>query len=82
MLDLIAAVTCNSPTRPFTVPKPIALALSRAAQVVWWPALCPDEVVRRYINDSDVVGDWDALGVTPEEIEGHAITYLRRYRSA
>jgi NADH dehydrogenase (ubiquinone) 1 alpha subcomplex subunit 9 len=82
MLDLIAAVTCKDPARPMTVPKPIALALSRLAQVVWWPALSPDEVVRRYIDDSDVPGDWDGLGVTPEEVEGHAITYLRRYRSA
>ncbi|CEL51784.1 NADH dehydrogenase (ubiquinone) 1 alpha subcomplex 9 [Rhizoctonia solani AG-1 IB] len=82
MLDLVASVTCRTPTHPLTVPKPIALALARAAQVVWWPALSPDEVVRRYIDDSDVPGDWDALGVTPEEVEGHAITYLRRYRSA
>ncbi|QRW00016.1 NAD(P)H-binding family protein [Ceratobasidium sp. AG-Ba] len=82
MLDLVAAVTCSSPTRALTVPKPIALLLSRAAQVVWWPALSPDEVIRRYINDSNVPGDWDALGVVPEEVEGHAITYLRRYRSA
>ncbi|CAE6370920.1 unnamed protein product [Rhizoctonia solani] len=82
MLDLVAAVTCKTPAHPPTIPKPIALALARAAQVVWWPALSPDEVVRRYINDSDVPGDWDALGITPEEVEGHAITYLRRYRSA
>ncbi|CAE6404503.1 unnamed protein product [Rhizoctonia solani] len=82
MLDLIAAVTCKTPAHPLTVPKPIALALARAAQVVWWPALSPDEVERRYIDDSDVPGDWDALGITPEEVEGHAISYLRRYRSA
>ncbi|KAF8610037.1 NAD(P)-binding protein [Ceratobasidium sp. AG-I] len=82
LLDLIAAVTCATPTRPPTIPKPIALALARAAQVVWWPALSPDEVVRRYINDSDVPGDWDAFGIHPDEVEGHAITYLRRYRSS
>lgn len=64
------------------VPKSVALALAKAAQYIWWPALSPDEVERRYINDSDVPGDWDQVGVEPTEIEDHAITYLRRYRSA
>lgn len=64
------------------VPKSVALALAKAAQYIWWPALSPDEVERRYINDSDVSGDWDQVGVEPTEIEDHAITYLRRYRSA
>jgi NADH dehydrogenase (ubiquinone) 1 alpha subcomplex subunit 9 len=49
---------------------------------VWWPALNPDEVERRYIDDSNVAGDWDAVGIIPDEVEAHAITYLRRYRSA
>ena len=82
LLDLIASITYNPPTRAPTVPKAVALALSKAAQGIWWPALSPDEVERRYIDDSQVQGDWDVVGVTPEEIEPHAITYLRRYRSA
>ena len=61
---------------------PVALALAKAAQAVWWPALSPDEVKRRYIDDVDAPGDWDKVGVVPDEIEQHAITYLRRYRSA
>lgn len=48
---------------------------------MWWPTLSPDEVVRRYLDDVDVQGDWDAVGVTPAEIEQHAITYIRRYRN-
>jgi len=82
LLDLVASITYNPPTRAPTVPKAVALALSKAAQAIWWPALSPDEVERRYIDDSQVRGDWDVVGVTPEEVEPHAITYLRRYRSA
>ena len=43
--------------------------------------MSPDEVVRRFIDDADVEGDWDAVDVTPSEIEAHALTYLRRFRS-
>jgi len=82
LLDLVASITYNPPTRAPTVPKAVALALSKAAQAIWWPALSPDEVERRYIDDSQVQGDWDVVGVIPEEIEPYAITYLRRYRSA
>jgi NADH dehydrogenase (ubiquinone) 1 alpha subcomplex subunit 9 len=82
LLDLIASISYNPPTRAPTVPKAVALALSKASQAIWWPALSADEVERRYIDDSQVEGDWDVVGVTPEDVEPHAITYLRRYRSA
>ena len=82
LLTLVASVTYNPPSRAPVVPKPVALALAKAAQAVWWPALSPDEVKRRYIDDVDVPGDWDKVGIVPDEIEQHAITYLRRYRSA
>lgn len=52
------------------------------AQYVWWPTLSPDEVERRYINDVDVKGDWEALGIVPEELENMAIAYVRRFRNA
>ncbi|KAA1469748.1 39kDa subunit of Ndufa9, NADH ubiquinone oxidoreductase [Dentipellis sp. KUC8613] len=82
LLELVSTVTYNPPSRAPTVPKAVALALAKVSQNVWWPALSPDEVERRYIDDSDVAGDWDAVGVEPDEIENHAITYLRRYRSS
>jgi len=82
LLDLVSSVTLRPPSRAPSLPKPIATLLARAGQLVWWPALSPDEVTRRYIDDTDVPGDWDAVNVTPTEIEQHAITYLRRYRSA
>ncbi|KAF9481191.1 NADH dehydrogenase [Pholiota conissans] len=82
LLELVSSVTLNPPSRAPVLPKAVALALSKVAQSVWWPALSPDEVTRRYINDSDAPGDWDAVGVQPAEIESHALTYLRRYRSA
>lgn len=82
LLDLIAAMTYRAPTRAPTVPKSVALALSKASQNIWWPSLSPDEVERRYIDDSQVQGNWDVVGVTPDDVEPHAITYLRRYRNA
>ncbi|KAI0632442.1 NADH dehydrogenase [Trametes polyzona] len=82
LLTLVSTVTYNPVSRAPILPKSVALALAKAAQVVWWPALSPDEVIRRYIDDVDVPGDWDKFGITPDEIEEHAITYLRRYRSA
>ena len=84
LLELVSTLTYNAPSRAPVVPKRVALALARAAQRIWWPTLCPDEVERRYIDDSDAdtPGDWAAVGVEPDEIENHAITYLRRYRSA
>lgn len=82
LLELVSSVTLRPSTRAPTLPKPIASLLARAGQAVWWPTLSPDEVTRRYIDDVDVPGDWDAVNVTPTEIEQHAITYLRRYRSA
>ena len=82
LLDLISSITYNPPTRAPTVPKAAALALSKASRAIWWPALSPDEVERRYIDDSQVEGDWNVVGVNPDELEPHAITYLRRYRSA
>jgi NADH dehydrogenase (ubiquinone) 1 alpha subcomplex subunit 9 len=82
LLELVSTLTYNPPSRAPVVPKQIALALARVAQRIWWPALSPDEVERRYIDDADTSGDWAVVGVEPDEIENHAITYVRRYRSA
>ena len=82
LLELVSSITLRPPSSAPVLPKSIATALARAAQGVWWPALSPDDVTRRYIDDADVPGDWAAVGVEPTEIENHAITYLRRYRSA
>ncbi|KAH9080222.1 NADH dehydrogenase [Lactarius deliciosus] len=82
LLELVSTLTYNAPSRAPVVPKRVALALARAAQRIWWPALSPDEVERRYIDDEDTPGDWALVGVEPDEIENHAITYVRRYRSA
>jgi NADH dehydrogenase (ubiquinone) 1 alpha subcomplex subunit 9 len=82
LLELVSALTFNPPSRAPVLPKRVALMLARAAQNIWWPALSPDEVERRYIDDADTQGDWALVGVEPDEIENHAITYVRRYRSA
>ena len=82
LLELVSTLTYNPPSSVPVVPKRVALALTRAAQRIWWPMLSPDEVERRYIDDADTPGDWAAVGVEPDEIENHAITYVRRYRSA
>ncbi|KIK07979.1 hypothetical protein K443DRAFT_128758 [Laccaria amethystina LaAM-08-1] len=82
LLDLVSSVTLQPPSKAPVLPKGVASALTRIGQAVWWPTLSPDEVIRRFIDDSDVPGDWDLVGVQPPEIEAHAIAYLRRYRSA
>lgn len=82
LLELIAAVTFNPVSKAPALPKPIALALAKASQAIWWPTVCPDEVERRYIDDVETQGDWDAVDIVPDEIEQYAIKYLRRYRSA
>ncbi|KAF4617522.1 hypothetical protein D9613_006058 [Agrocybe pediades] len=82
LLELVSSVTLQPASRAPVVPKGVATVLAKIGQNVWWPSLSPDEVTRRYIDDADVPGDWDAVGVQPSEIETHAITYLRRYRSA
>ncbi|KAH8104799.1 NADH dehydrogenase [Cristinia sonorae] len=82
LLTLVSSVTYHPPSKAPVIPKKLALLLTKAAQNIWWPALSPDEVERRYIDDAEVEGDWDKVGVRPDEIEDHAITYLRRYRSA
>jgi NADH dehydrogenase (ubiquinone) 1 alpha subcomplex subunit 9 len=82
LLELVSSLACTPPSTAPTLPKPIALYLAKLAQNVWWPALSPDEVETRYIDDVQTPGDWDAVNVIPDEIETHAIKYLRGYRSA
>ncbi|PPR05382.1 hypothetical protein CVT24_007996 [Panaeolus cyanescens] len=82
LLDLVSSVTLRPPSTAPVLPKGVAIAIAKLGGGVWWPTLSPDEITRRYIDDSQVPGDWDLVGVQPTEIEAHALTYLRRYRSA
>lgn len=82
LLTLVSSLTYLPPSKAPVIPKKAALLLAKAAQNIWWPALSPDEVERRYIDDAAVEGDWARVGVQPDEVEQHAITYLRRYRTA
>jgi NADH dehydrogenase (ubiquinone) 1 alpha subcomplex subunit 9 len=82
LIDLVESISISPPSWAPVVPKRVALAVAKLGQNIWWPTISPDEIERRYIDDADVAADWDVFGVTPSEIEEHAITYLRRYRSA
>jgi len=82
LLDLVSSVTLNPPSRAPVLPQQVATILAKLGQNVWWPALSPDEIIRRYVDDADVPGDWDAVGIQPTEIEEMAIAILRRFRSA
>ena len=82
LLELIASVTYQPISKAPVLPKPVALWLSKATSFVWWPTVCPDEIERRFIDDVDIPGDWDAVGVVPDEIETFALKYLRMFRSA
>jgi NADH dehydrogenase (ubiquinone) 1 alpha subcomplex subunit 9 len=82
LLDLVSAVTVRSfHSYAPAMPRRVAMAVAKVAQSVWWPIMSPDEVTRRYVDDSSVPGDWEKLGITPMEIEPLALKYLRRYRS-
>jgi NADH dehydrogenase (ubiquinone) 1 alpha subcomplex subunit 9 len=82
LLELVQSLTYRPASGAPALPKSVALALSKFAQNVWWPALSPDEVERRFLDDVDTPGDWATFGIEPTEIEPVAITYLRRYRGA
>jgi hypothetical protein len=82
LLELVQSVAYLRPSRFPHFPKPIALAIAKLAQAAWFPMVSPDEIERRYINDSDVAGDWEAFGVRPDHVEDHALVVFRRFRSA
>ncbi|KAI0032552.1 NAD(P)-binding protein [Vararia minispora EC-137] len=89
LLELISTLTYNAPSGAPTLPKSLVLAAAGLLQrALFWPTLSPDEIERRYIDDvgadrdKKFSGDWDVVGIHPDEIERHAIAYVRRYRSA
>jgi NADH dehydrogenase (ubiquinone) 1 alpha subcomplex subunit 9 len=82
LLELVSTLIYEPPSRAPVLRKVVAILIAKMGKAVWWPTLSPDQVERRYIDAVDTPGDWDVVGVTPEEIEDSAIVYLRRYRSA
>ena len=82
LLEFVQSVAYLQPSHVPYLPKPVMLAIARLAQLPWFPMVSPDELERRYINDTDVEGDWDVFDVTPGQIEDHALGVLRRFRSA
>lgn len=82
LLDLIASITYNPPSKAPVLPKKLALALSKSSGLVFWPTVTPDEIERRFMDDVDTPGDWDIVDIVPDEVETYAIKYLRRYRNA
>jgi len=82
LLDLVSSVTYHPPTKAPTLPKSIASFIASLSQRVWWPVICPDEVERRFLDDVDTAGNWDVVGIEPDEIEKYALKYLKHYRSA
>ena len=82
LLELVTSILVTEPSKAPVVPKRIAqLIATFSDRFLWWPILSPDEVTRRFISDASHAGDWGAVGVTPSEIEHHALHYLRRYRA-
>jgi NADH dehydrogenase (ubiquinone) 1 alpha subcomplex subunit 9 len=82
LLEFVQSVAYLQPSSIPYLPKPVMLAIARLAQLPWFPMISPDELERRYIDDADVEGDWDAFSVRPGRIEDHALAILRRFRSA
>lgn len=82
LLEFVQSIAYLRPSRVPPLPKAFALAIAKLAQAPWFPLISPDEIERRYIDDSDIAGDWEVFGVRPDHIEDHALAILRRFRSA
>lgn len=82
LLELVQSAAYLPPSKFPSLPKPVALAIAKVAQLPWFPMVSPDEIERRFIDDSEVPGDWDAFGIRPDSVESHVLTYVRRFRSA
>ncbi|KIY67124.1 NAD(P)-binding protein [Cylindrobasidium torrendii FP15055 ss-10] len=82
LLDLADTIIIRDPSKAPHVPKILAQVVCNVLdKALWWPFMSKDEIERKFIDDSDVAGDWELTGVTPTEIEQHALLYMRRYRS-
>jgi hypothetical protein len=84
LLSLVEALTLKKLKGP-NFPRPVLALAARLWDLVWWPTVSPDEVVRRYINDVPVTAGlkgFEDLGIEPDVLEEVAIVYLRRYRSS
>ncbi|BGP29887.1 Protein-lysine N-methyltransferase efm5 [Rhodotorula toruloides] len=84
LLQLVEGYTLKKLQGP-NLPRPLLSLMARAWDLVWWPTLSPDEVVRRYIDDLPVapgVKGFADLGIEPDVLEDIAIVYLRRYRAS
>lgn len=82
LLELVQSVAYLEPSSIPYLPKPVMMAMAKLAQLPWWPMVSPDELQRRYIDDAAVEGDWNLFGVKPTHVEDHALSYVRRFRSA
>ena len=82
LLELVQSAAYLPPSKFPSLPKAVALVIAKVAQLPWFPMVSPDEIERRFIDDSDVPGDWDAFGILPDPVENHVLTYVRRFRSA
>lgn len=85
LMQLVESLTFEKIVRPaLNVPRFALKLAARVGDLAWWPMLSPDEVTRRYIDDSpDAPGTlgFADLGIEPDLLEEVAIVYLRRYRS-
>ncbi|BGP22641.1 NADH dehydrogenase (ubiquinone) 1 alpha subcomplex 9 [Rhodotorula toruloides] len=84
LLQLVEGCTLKKLQGP-NFPRPLLSLMARAWDLVWWPTLSPDEVVRRFISDLPVapgVKGFADLGIEPDVLEDIAIVYLRRYRAS
>ncbi|KAI5479490.1 hypothetical protein MNV49_003432 [Pseudohyphozyma bogoriensis] len=84
LLSLVEALTLKKLRGP-NFPRPVLALASRLWDLVWWPTVSPDEVVRRFIDDVAVdpsLKGFADLGIEPDVVEDVAIVYLRRYRSS
>ncbi|MBW0502046.1 hypothetical protein O181_041761 [Austropuccinia psidii MF-1] len=87
LFKVLEALTLKPLTPSFGLPLSIFKLINKLIdKLVWWPTLSEDEIVRRCIDDKQVISEgafgFDHFGIEPDAIENIAISYLRYYRPA
>ncbi|ODV92560.1 hypothetical protein CANCADRAFT_89015 [Tortispora caseinolytica NRRL Y-17796] len=80
-VNLVAKATHrNHPS--INLPMPIAMAISKACQYLWWPTICPDELVRQTLDHvpDPLAKTFADLDMTPDALEQWTDHYLQDLR--
>ncbi|CAG8539280.1 48_t:CDS:2 [Dentiscutata erythropus] len=82
VLDLIDELIDNRRLR-FNIPKPIALAVTKAFYLPFLLTISPEDIERLFISDKITLGakTFEDLGIRPLSLEMNSLGVLRRFRT-